>query len=199
LIIRKDAINVSYSEEYANAIIENHTLFDEMYHKDLEQKSYIEFYLEVHKEYEKRGESDCLTIQPSEDAFENLLKSYAHFKKIEKEQNKVGEVEEKQNIDKLNESATLHDKMYRCGKFTEYLNDLTSKTNAKLLFEVYKDPFNLDSFFVDPREGFKEIMNSLINMLQKSLSDHDKIRYVNLELTKESFENLLKNCLELSL
>jgi hypothetical protein len=89
--------------------------------------------------------------------------------------------------------------MYRGGKFTEYLNDLTSKTNAKLLFEVYKDPFNLDSFFIDPREGFKEIMNSLIDMLQKSLSDHDKIRYVNSELTEKSFENLLKNCLELSL
>jgi hypothetical protein len=186
--LKDDKWDNSESKEVEEAIIEFYTKLKEMYLEDLLQVGYLNALKKAYKE-SKRNENH----QIKDESFKNLLQLYTRLRKLFKE----NDHNEKQELNKTQcKYLTLFAKMYVNGRFSTYLYEIISKSRAKCFYTNFNEP-SKDGVFRIYSDTFKRNIFTFIDLLKKNFQDTKKIIFEGELLTDESFDNLLKNCLEL--
>ncbi|EOB13543.1 hypothetical protein NBO_66g0003 [Nosema bombycis CQ1] len=191
--LKDDKWDNSESKEVEEAMIEFYTKLKEMYLEDLLQVGYLNALKKAYKE-SKRNENH----QIKDESFKNLLQLYTRLRQLFKENvNKENDHKENQELNKTQcKYLTLFAKMYVNGRFSTYLYEIISKSRAKCFYTNFKEP-SKDGVFKIYSDTFKRNIFTFIGLLKKNLQDTKKIKFEGELLTDESFDNLLKNCLEL--
>lgn len=187
-------------EETVEAITDCYIKFKELYLQDLLYEDFFESLNAIHNEHQTRKKHYNFQFSTSEYSYEVILLSYANLcYQLEKESLYEEDLNEvKSKVTKSEKYSILLSKMYLSGKLQPYLNELISKAKAKYFYTIYKNLTDDEdfAFYTDKKEKYNLIY---IKFLKTALKDTNKVYFINGELSEESFDNLIKNCLELTI
>jgi hypothetical protein len=189
--------NISGDIEIIVVLFDFYTIFYEMYLEgELEEGFSVSldeiFSLESKN---KRRKVKNVTVN-SEDSFEKLKIIFKKFCQLVNIEANVLYNEQERYTEIFNKYQGLAMKMHLNRKMPVYLSELLLKGRAKYFYERSNKRSEIDYFLDYLEESIVDLL-TLRDLLKQLLVSPLVVKYVNIKLSSESHDNLVKNCLEL--